>query len=79
MPAIDAVELIVEMAQGGLRPAMVVFLDDAGEPHFLEINPLPTFAPDGSFGIAAELAGRPLPELLADVLRAGLERLGFVQ
>ena len=26
------------------------------EPSFLEINPLPTFAPDGSFGILAELA-----------------------
>ncbi len=27
--------------------------DDAGRPIFLEINPLPTFAPDGSFGILA--------------------------
>lgn len=53
-------------------------LDAAGRPHFLEINPLPTFAPDGSFGILAELEGRPLEALLADVLGAGLARLGLV-
>ncbi len=52
-------------------------LDAAGEPRFLEINPLPTFAPDGSFGIIAELEGRPLDALLAEVLAAGLERLGL--
>ena len=52
-------------------------LDAEGTPHFLEINPLPTFAPDGSFGILAELEGRPLPALLADVLRGGLARLGL--
>jgi len=52
-------------------------LDDAGLPHFLEINPLPTFAPDGSFGILAELEGRPLEELLAEVLASGLARLGL--
>ena len=34
------------------------------------MNPLPTFAPDGSFGILAELLGRPLAELLAEVLAA---------
>ena len=38
-------------------------LDAAGEPRFLEINPLPTFAPDGSFGILAELAGRAHEDL----------------
>jgi D-alanine-D-alanine ligase len=52
-------------------------LDAAGEPIFLEINPLPTFAPDATFGILAELAGRPLSELLAEVLREGLIRLGL--
>jgi len=50
-------------------------LDAEGQPRFLEINPLPTFAPDGSFGILAELAGRTLPELLADVLGRGLARI----
>lgn len=50
-------------------------LDAAGEPQFLEINPLPTFAPDGSFGILAELEGRPHEALLADVLGEALRRL----
>jgi D-alanine-D-alanine ligase len=50
-------------------------LDAAGRPWFLEINPLPTFAPEGSFGILAELAGRPLADLLADVLRRALARV----
>ena len=37
------------------------------------MNPLPTFARGGSFGILAALEGRPLAEVLA----GGLERLGF--
>jgi D-alanine-D-alanine ligase len=52
-------------------------LDRDGRPHFLEMNPLPTFAPDGSFGIIAELMGRALDELLAEILAEGLARLGF--
>jgi D-alanine-D-alanine ligase len=52
-------------------------LDAAGRPHFLEMNPLPTFAPDGSFGILAELAGRPAHALVAEVLAGGLRRLGL--
>ncbi len=52
-------------------------LDASSAPRFLEINPLPTFAPDGSFGILAELEGRPLDELLAEVIAGGLRRLGL--
>ena len=52
-------------------------LDGDSRPHFLEINPLPTFAPDGSFGIIAELLGQPLDELLAEVLGESLARLGL--
>jgi len=52
-------------------------LDAVGEPFFLEINPLPTFAPSGSFGIIAELEGRPPERLLAEVLGAALIRLGL--
>jgi D-alanine-D-alanine ligase len=52
--------------------------DAAGRPCFLEINTLPTFAPDGSFGILAELAGRPYAELVGDVFAQGLARLGLV-
>ncbi|MBM4385195.1 MAG: D-alanine--D-alanine ligase [Deltaproteobacteria bacterium] len=50
-------------------------LDAAGRPYFLELNTLPTFAPDGSFGILAELMGRSLADLLAEVLAGGLKRL----
>jgi len=52
-------------------------LDRDGRPHFLEMNPLPTFAPDGSFGIIAELLGRPLDALLAEILEDALTRLGL--
>ena len=52
-------------------------LEKTGRPVFLEINPLPTFAPDGSFGILAELEGRPADALVADVLAGGLRRLGL--
>lgn len=52
-------------------------LDAGGRPRFLEINPLPTFAAEGSFGILAELAGTTHEALLADVLSEGLARLGL--
>lgn len=48
-----------------------------GQPYFLEVNPLPTFAPDGTFAILAELAGKDYPTFLAEVLKDGLTRLGF--
>ncbi|MDX1532527.1 MAG: D-alanine--D-alanine ligase [Rhodothermales bacterium] len=50
-------------------------LDSSGEPLFLEINPLPTFAPDGTFAIIAELSGRAYPDFLADVLDRALRRI----
>ena len=52
-------------------------LDVAGEPVFLEINPLPTFATDGTFAILAELEGCSLDAMLGRCITAGLERLGF--
>ncbi|MCP4038892.1 MAG: D-alanine--D-alanine ligase [bacterium] len=52
-------------------------LDTEGRPVFLELNPLPTFAVDGSFAILAELEGRSLAALLAEVFDAGLARLGL--
>ena len=52
-------------------------LDASGRPVFLELNPLPTFARDGSFAVLAELLGRPLEDLLAEVLGLGLARLGL--
>jgi D-alanine-D-alanine ligase len=50
--------------------------DGSGRPFFLEINPLPSFAPDGSFGVLAALLGRSHEELLAEVLAGGLARIG---
>jgi len=53
-------------------------LDAKGNPRFLEINPLPTFAPDGSFGVLAELSGVSHAELVGGVIAEGLIRLGLV-
>lgn len=52
-------------------------LDEQGDPVFLEINPLPTFAPDGSFGILAEIESCSLSEMLGRCVAAGLVRLGL--
>ncbi len=53
-------------------------LDAEGRPVFLEINPLPTFATDGTFAILAELEGTSLDEMLGRCIRAGLARLGLM-
>lgn len=59
--------------------ARVDFRVDAdGQPWFLEINPLPTFDPEGTFAVLAEFMGRPYTDLLADVLRRGFVRLGLL-
>lgn len=52
-------------------------VDADGVPWFLEINPLPTFDPEGTFAILAELVGRSYPDFLADLLQRGLRRLGL--
>lgn len=49
-------------------------VDEAGTAWFLEINPLPTFAPDGTFAILAELVGQPYPDFLAEVLATAIYR-----
>ncbi|MGE4607839.1 MAG: KamA family radical SAM protein [Myxococcota bacterium] len=51
--------------------------DRGGEVRFLEMNPLPSFAPDGTFGILAELEGRPVEALMSEVIATALVRLGF--
>ena len=53
-------------------------VDDNGSPFFLEVNPLPTFAPDGTFAIIAEWMNRSYPDLLADIFSDGLRRLGVM-
>lgn len=50
-------------------------VDREGRPWFLEINPLPTFDPEGTFAILAELSGRTYPDFLADVLGEALARI----
>ena len=52
-------------------------LDAQGEPIFLEINPLPTFATDGTFAILAEIEGVSLDAMLGRCVQAGLVRLGL--
>jgi len=50
-------------------------VDGNGDIWFLEINPLPTFAPDGTLAILAELDGTPYEEFLATILNEGIEAL----
>lgn len=52
-------------------------LDVDSRPIFLEINPLPTFATDGTFAILAELEGVSLSAMLGRCIQVGLERLGL--
>jgi D-alanine-D-alanine ligase len=52
-------------------------LDADDGPRLLEINPLPTFAVDGTFAILAELEGRAPAAFLAEILDGGLRRLGL--
>lgn len=52
-------------------------VDSDGQPWFLEINPLPTFAPDGTFAILAELMGLSYDDFLADTLLKGFQRVGI--
>ena len=51
--------------------------DEQGRLHFLEINPLPSFAPDGSFGLLAEHLGTTYTEMIGRVLDAACRRLGL--
>ena len=52
-------------------------VDPAGRAWFLEANALPTFAPDGTFAVLAELAGVPYEAWLAGVLAPAFARLGL--
>lgn len=49
--------------------------DEFGTPHFLEINPLPTFATDNTFAILAELENLSYDEFLSVILEAALHRV----
>ncbi len=50
-------------------------VDEEGREWFLEINPLPTFAPDGTFAIMAELMNQSYADFLSGVLGEAIERV----
>jgi len=52
-------------------------VDAAGRPYFLEVNPLPSFAPVGSLGLLAESLGTTYTELIGRILDAACRRLGL--
>lgn len=49
-------------------------LDAGGQPYFLEINPLPTFATDNTFAILAEIEGKSYDEYLAGIIGQAIDR-----
>lgn len=51
--------------------------DEQGRLYFLEINPLPSFAPDGSLGLLAEYLGATYTALVGRILEAACRRLGL--
>ena len=58
-----------DMARVDLR------VDAQGRLWFLEINPLPSFDPEGSLGLLAESLGTTYAHLVGEILRAALTRL----
>ena len=49
-------------------------VDQDGQLYFLEINPLPSFDPDGSFGLLAEYLGLRYADLIGCVVDAAIRR-----
>ena len=49
--------------------------DEKGNPNFLEINPLPTFATDNTYAIIAELENKSYTEFLASILDEAIRRV----
>jgi D-alanine-D-alanine ligase len=60
-----------DMARVDLR------VDEAGGIYFLEINPLPSFDPQGAIGLLAEYLGVTYTQLIGQILNAALLRLGL--
>ena len=61
-----------DMARVDLR------VDAQGRLYFLEINPLPSFDPEGSLGLLAEYLGATYAQLIGRILDAALVRLGYL-
>ncbi|MBI3997251.1 MAG: ATP-grasp domain-containing protein [Candidatus Omnitrophica bacterium] len=60
-----------DMARVDLR------VDAHGRVQFLEINPLPSFDPEGSLGLLAESLGVTYDEMIGSILDAALGRFGY--
>lgn len=58
-----------DMARVDLR------VDSQGQLFFLEINPLPSFDPNGSLGLLAEYLGRSYASLIDEIIQAALMRI----
>ena len=54
-------------------------VDEQGQVYFLEINPLPSFTPDGSLGLLAEYLGTTYAALIGRILDAAIRRLNLMQ
>ena len=52
-------------------------VDARGRLSFLEINPLPSFDPDGTIGLMADYLGTSYARLIGQILDAALRRIGF--
>jgi len=50
-------------------------VDGRGQAWFLEINPLPSFDPDGSFGLLAEYVGATYTDMIGRILDAACARV----
>jgi D-alanine-D-alanine ligase len=86
---LSPVELTPELDATACRMASTVFealrcrdmarvdfrVDDRGRLYFLEINPLPSFDPDGSVGLIAEYLGVTYSQMIGQILNAALLRL----
>ena len=49
-------------------------VDEQGRLYFLEINPLPSFAPDGSLGLLADYLGTTYAALVGRIVEAAVQR-----
>ena len=58
-----------DMARVDLR------VDEQGSLYFLEINPLPSFDPEGTLGLLAEHQGSTYAQLIGRILTAAVARL----
>jgi len=90
---LSPVELTPEVEDDASRMALTMFqalgcqdmaradvrMDHAGRLYFLEINPLPSFDPEGTLGLIAEYLGVSYEALVGRIVDAALERLKLSQ